>query len=319
MFAAVAALATAGAQATTAPAPAPVSVQQSDIVYAANASDPNSYKYSAIQCQGGNAYFWEWGGSSGRWVTPIPDPVTGVDSGLTFNAFSTVASPGESTKRAFRWELHRSDPDTAGTDAKRCEMRMSWNEYNYPGKVLARQIGLPANENNWWGVAVRQEDWSPSARSNDYQILWQWHDAYGGDLPPFLNLAAKGNQWSLQATYDTNSTPSNSTLTKMTLWTGTITPNTWQRFIVKARKDMTTPSNSFVQIWLNGTQIVNYHGPFGYQVAQMDYAKVGIYHWISTKNLWDTIQPVRRMWSKGPVLINDRSGYTWQSVDAVLN
>jgi hypothetical protein len=307
------------AQASTTPAPAPVSVQHADVVYAASASNPDSYRYTGIQCQGTNWYFWEWGGSSARWASKQPDPVTGVASGTSFNAFSSVASPGETSKRAFRWELHASDPDTAGAGAKRCEMRMAWKEYSYPGKVFARQIGLPANKNNWWAVAVRTEDWSASARSNDWQILWQWHDSYGGDLPPFLDLAAKGNEWYLQATYDTHSTPSTSTLTRLTLWSGTVTPKTWQRFVVKARKDLSTPGNSFVQIWLNGKQIVNYRGPFGYHVTQLDYAKVGLYHWISSKNLWDSVIPARRMWSKGPVLVSDRSGYTWQSINAMLD
>ena len=36
------------------------------------------------------------------------------------------------------------------------------------------------------------------------------------------------------------------------------------RFIVQARKDTVVPANSYVKVWLDGQQIVDYHGPFGY-------------------------------------------------------
>jgi len=305
-----------------APAPAFVPVQASDVVYNLSASNLETHKYPTLQCQGTNWYFWEWGGSSGYYKSPQPNPLYGTDpSGQQFAAFSTVPSPDEPGKSAFKWELLATDPDTAGTGAKRCEFSLGWKEYSYPGKVLARRAGLPPNKDNWWGVAVRTEDWSSTAVSNDWQTLWQWHDAYGGGLPPFLTLLARGNTWTVQMAYDLSTTPTNSTLKKINLWSSPMPADTWARFVVKARKDLVMPTDSYVQVWLNGQQIVDYLGPFGYNVPQIDYAKVGVYHWLSTANTWNPSVLVRRMWSKGPVFVNDNDGmgYTWQSIDAALD
>jgi hypothetical protein len=294
-------------------------IYASDVVYNISASDLDSYKYATVQCQGTNSYFWDWGGQYGYFRSPLPLSIVGTGSSGSFLAFSTVASPGESSKSAFHWDVHSTDPDTAGTGSKRCEFSLGWKEYSYPGKVFSRQVGLPANKNYWWGVAVRTEDWAATASVNDWQIVWQFHDGYGGGLPPFLDLAVKGSQWVLQGTYDMSTTPKDSTLKKLVLWSSTMPANTWARFIVKTRKDLVTPANSFVQVWLNGQQIVNYRGPIGYNVPQMDYAKVGVYKWISSANVWSSNVPARRTWTKGPVMVNDRSGYTWQAINGLLD
>jgi hypothetical protein len=291
-----------------------------DVVYRFSAATLDSYKDATLQCQGTNSYFWQWGGSSGYYTSPLPNPLRGTDpSGGTFWAFGTVTSPGESNRSAFRWELHPTDPGTAGTGAKRCEFSFGWKEYSYPGKVLTRAVGLPANQDNWWAVAVRIEDWSATNDVNDWQVLWQWHDAHGGGLAPFLNLSAKGSALHIQGAYNLSAEPKDSTTTRLSLWTGVKPANTWMRFVVKARKDLVTPAESFVQIWLDGLPIVDYHGPFGYAVPEQDYAKVGIYHWISTANVWDRAVFARRMWTKGPVQVTGRAGYTWQSLDALLD
>jgi hypothetical protein len=316
---ALSSLAISFAAAATTAAPAFPAVQAGDVVYKISASDLDSFKYSTVQCQGTNSYFWDWGGQSGYFRNPLPLAVIGSDSSGSFFAFQTGASPDESGKSAFHWEVRPTDPDTAGTGAKRCEFSLGWKEYSYPGKVFTRQVNLPNNQDYWWGVAVRPEDWSASNGVNDWQVLWQFHDAYGGGLSPFLDLAVKGNQWVVQGAYDMSTTPKDSTTKKFALWSSTMPANTWARFIVKARKDLVTPSNSFVQIWLNGQQIVDYHGPIGYNVPQGDYAKVGIYKWISSANAWSPNVPARRMWSKGPVLVNDAPGYSWQSINAILD
>jgi hypothetical protein len=295
-------------------------VQPVDVLYKLSAADLDSYKYATLQCQGNNHYFWNWGGSAGSLQAVQPDPLQGVSAtGAAFTAFATVPSPGEPGKAAFLWELHATDPDTAGANAKRCEFSLGWREYAYPGKVLSRQIRLPANEDFWWAVAVRPEDWRGTS-SRDSQILWQWHDGYGGGLPPFLSLITYGNRMVIQVTHDMSTTPRNSTLTRVVPWVqDNWTPNSWLRFVVQARKDLVNPANGYVRVWMDGRQIVDYSGPFGYNVTQPDYAKVGIYHWISAANLWDPAMPMRRMHSKGPVQVSHRDGYTWQSIDRLMD
>lgn len=303
-----------------------LAVQAADVAYNFSAAKPESFRYPTLQCQGNNHYFWTWTGTQGQPVVPAPNPLLGTASDNTpFAAFSTVDSPGEPAaggaagKKAFRWELHKTDPDTAGAAAKRCEFSFGWKEYTYPGKALSKQMGLPANQDFWWAVAVRPGD-TRMTSTKDSQILWQWHDAYGGGLPPFLSLIAAGGQLSLQIVHDPNTNPSNSTLKRVFPWTtSNWTPDTWMRFIVQARKDTVVPANSYVKVWLDGQQIVDYHGPFGYLVPQMDYAKVGIYHWISTANPWEDVAPVRVLHTKGPVQVNHRAGYTWQSINEVMD
>jgi hypothetical protein len=297
-----------------------VPVDPNDVVYDFSAAQLDSFRYATLQCLGKNSYFWQWGGSSGEYVSPLPNPLSGVGpNGVGFAAFSTVPAPGDDGHSAFRWQLYATDPDTAGAGAKRCEMSFGWKEYSYPGKVISRSVGLPANQDNWWAVAVRLEDLSGTDGTNDWQTLWQWHDGHGGGLAPFLDFAAKGSQLYLQAAYDLNPSPTDPTTTKMTLWNDMRPANTWLRFIVKARKDLVAPQNSFVTVWLDGQQVVDYHGPFGYNVVELDYAKVGIYHWISTANVWNPAVPARILWTQGPVQVHDANGYTWQGIDALLD
>ena len=301
-------------------AAAPVAVRPQDIVYRFSAADADSYRRATLQCQGTNKYFTAGkGGGGGRQEKSLSGGLMGTDDqGQSFAAFSVVPSPGEPGKSAFQWQVRPTDPDTAGSGAKRCEFSAGWKDLA-PERSVVRLAGLQANQVNWWAVAVRTDDWAASGEANDWQVLWQWHDAYGGGLPPFLNLSAKGNHWYLQLVYDPNPTPKDATLKRVALWDAPHVPNTWARFVVKSRKDMQSPSSSFVQIWLDGRQVVDYHGLFGYAVPQVDYAKVGIYHWISTANKWHPDVPLRRTWTKGPVQVNDNTGYTWESIDALLD
>lgn len=314
-------------QGTVSPNPGVVAVQPTDVLYNLSAADPESYKYPTLQCQGDNHYFWNWGSYSGHYVQPPPNPLYGTDPALgTFTAFSIAPPQQAEEKPSFQWDVRKTDPDTSGQGAKRCEFSLGWRIMSYPGKVQVDRMGLKANETYWWAVAVKAEDWSSTVRNNenDWQILWQWHDFGGPGLPPYLALHAKGNRWFMQLAYDTNATPSNSTLKKLWPWQAEMRPGTWNRFIVKARKDLTTRENSFVQVWLNGTLIVDYHGPLGYNLPDADYPKVGLYKWFSvspttTPNVWHDSQPARRMWSKGPVQVKDRAGYSWVSIDPLLD
>lgn len=315
-------------QGTVAPAPGFVPVQAADVVYNLSAANAESYKYPTLQCQGDNHYFWEWGSYSGSYVAPAPNPLYGTDPVAGhFKAFSIAEPDQPDLKPSFQWDVRKTDPDTASTGAKRCEFSFGWRVMSYPGKVQVDRVGLKANETHWWAVAIKAEDWSSTVADhhNDWQILWQWHDFGGPGLPPFLALHALGNEWHIQLAYDTSSRPSNGTLKKEWPWRGFVQPGTWNRFIVKARKDLVTPNNSFVQIWMNGNLIVDYKElPFGYNLPEADYAKVGLYKWFSTSptntpNVWHDSQPARRMWSKGPVQAKDRPGYTWLSIEPLLD
>lgn len=310
-------------QGTISPNPNVVAVQPADIVYRVQAGNFDSYKYTTVQCAGRNWPFWVWTGSYGMPMSPSPSVVNSTYTGGIYPAYSTVDSVGEPGTSAFQWEVRPTDLDTAGAGTKRCELSLGWKEYSYPGKVLAKQVGLAPNQDLWWAVAVKTEDWGASAGSNDWQSLWQWHDAHGvNGLPPYVAAMAQGNRWFIRIAHDPNRPPQQEphdrTTTETDIWSEEMPPNTWGRFVVKARKDTVNPADSYLQVWLNGRQIVNYRGPLGYLVPEMDYAKIGVYHW-GGKNQWNPAVPARRMWTKGPVQVLDRPGYSWLSIAPLLD
>ena len=73
-------------------------------------------------------------------------------------------------------------------------------------------------------------------------------------------------------------------------------------------------------MWLDDTQVVDYHGPWGY-VLQADaaaYAKVGLYHWLNG-NPWDNKHPTRSMMVGSMLLARDSAqGYARTDLAAAV-
>jgi hypothetical protein len=271
-------------------------VAAQDLLSHVKASERGSYTGTTLQCMGGKP----------KWDPPRANELVSGNDGKP--RFAVVAAPGQAAEKAFYFAVRKEDPDTLGTNVRRCE-------------IAVARVPLPRNRDFWWGTAVKADDWSGT---KDRQILWQWHD--GDDAPrgldPFLSLIAEGNTLRLMVASSTaaqdKATRDNST-SEMVNSTINWKASDWLRFVVQARVDTNNQNNGFVRVWMNGTLVADYHGPLGYRLTAPDYAKIGLYHWLgNNQNPIDQRYPLRQVWNKGTVLAYHRDGYNWESIDRLL-
>lgn len=302
---------TAGSAATGQSAP---TVTPADIVYALNPADLTTYRYSTLACLGGNKYWWEWGGSSGRYLTTTLFPLR---DGTGTQRAGVVADPDDRSSRAFELSIMPTDADTSGSGNKRCEMALGWNEYSYPGRVLARTPELPRNRDFWWTLKFRLEDWRAT---KDRQVVFQWLPGSATSAGPMLGLDVWGDKLRLELHSDLRAVPSEQTMTKLIPWQlAGWQPKRWYTVVFRARIDSLAPANGRLAMWLDGAQVLDYRGPVGYPAfgSGGDYAKFGVYHWTGG-NPWDRSVVKRTAWYKGPALVLDRAGYTPATIAALL-
>ena len=182
--------------------------------------------------------------------------------------------------------------DTQFSDGRRCEA------IAYPDSNTA----LPRARDFWYAVTLLVDKGAESR--GDDQLLTQWH-ALG--FNPFMGLYM--NNGKLRIT--TRHSPSRTSLAKDSrtdnLWVDSTTvPRKWMTFVFNARISPDTKDRPFLRVWKDGIQIVNYQGPLGYYSTSLSYPRVGWYSWYD-RNPWDLAQPVRAVYVKRAVVINDRA------------
>jgi len=303
--------------AAASPAPAgapPAAVNPADIVYALDPANLQTYRYATLGCLGANRYWWEWGGGQGRYLTPPPFPLFDASGALRAGV---VPDPGNAAALAFELSVMPDDGDVSGVGTKRCEMALGWTEFAYPGKTPTRTATLPRNQDFWWALKFRLADWRSTT---DRQVIFQWLPTTPTSAGPIMSADVWGSRLRLEIHYDFGATPSEQTMTKLMPWTlEGWQPNRWYTLAIRGRIDDVTPSNSRIELWLDGRKVLDYDGPIGYMAATgSEYAKFGLYHW-TKNNPWDMTVVRRTAWYKGPTLIIDRGAYDVAKVTRFLD
>lgn len=180
---------------------------------------------------------------------------------------------------------------------------------------------LPVGQDFWYGFGLRTPGWN--VRATDEQLLTQWHQGNGTiPLGPFMALLVKGNNFKLDVKFNLKYPPSIATTNTTTVWTGSGMPvDKWTYFVFKAKISPDLKDDPYLQVWKDGVQIVDYHGPFGYNYPDVKpYVKLGHYEWIASYNRWDPDSPVKTVYYRTPVLIRDNGGkYSEADVRAYLS
>ena len=79
----------------------------------------------------------------------------------------------------------------------------------------------------------------------------------------------------------------------------------WTDFVFKFRHN--TNGNGFLQVWMDGEQIVNHHGNLGFNTpGYSDYAKFGYYNWSGSN-----MSSPRKVLLRSPTIVADPSGSTY--------
>lgn len=249
-----------------------------------------------------SSYKWTWGMEcSGQKVGAINIPEYGIlgfdlGDGLGRTRFGKVPDPDNSARKVLMFRPNSGDALVSG--APRCEMTFS---PSFGGK-------LPVNQDIWFAFGIRLKDWVPTT---DEQILMQWHWSNGSiPLGPFLTLALKGGKLQIDSKANAAYPPTAASTTSRVHWTnGAVPSNVWTYFVVKARISPHTVHNPYLKVWRDGTQIVNYAGPFGYNYPEVTpYVKIGHYQWVAAYNNWISAASTKTILVRTPALINDTTG-----------
>ncbi len=179
---------------------------------------------------------------------------------------------------------------------------------------------LPYNESFWQATRIMWDDWSDSS---DNQIVFQWHDGdHSGYGPPAPILAfyVIGDSLQISLAYDASDNPGRSTMSRVTLFRedSSAFAGRWQDLVIHSRISPFEGDEPFLDIWRDGEKIVEYRGPIAFNQPEVqDYAKLGIYHWTNSGNVWDQRYPTRNVYVDRMVMSTEDS--TLGAVGQCLN
>jgi hypothetical protein len=118
------------------------------------------------------------------------------------------------------------------------------------------------------GTFVNTASWFTTAEMNGYPAV---------SSPPF-EIGLVGNRLHVMARYcPPGQVPSNraGNLTQLTLWTAPDPIQPGQYNDIKMSANVSNNSSGYLDVWVNGTRVVNYHGPLGYGTPT--YWEYGLY------------------------------------------
>ena len=142
------------------------------------------------------------------------------------------------------------------------------------------------NTTRWWGFAVFfPEDWAYD-RSNT--VISQVHSANDRELGeeaqvPLLVFRLDGDKLIIETRWDENKVSKiekygmGGTVKNVRLWEGPLELGKWMRFVFHAHFSYEPEGSGFVQVWLDGEQIVDYKGPNAFNNEAQLSLRVGLY------------------------------------------
>lgn len=207
--------------------------------------------------------------------------------------------------RSLLFRVYKDDPPTSGATAQRCERYFS----------SSAEI-IPQGRDFWFATRIKSSSWDSLTR----RIIWQWHDGseFSG-LSPHLSATIDGDRLRIILLHNSNTgnlSAANTTqvvIYENSSWQAGI----WNDFVVKANVN---PEGGYAQVWINGSKVAEYAGPFGYSYSNpKDYAKIGIYHWNSETNQWRPEGPDSvEVRATSAILLLDQSGMDSHFIRSLL-
>lgn len=202
--------------------------------------------------------------------------------------FGKVVDPLDSARQGLAFQVHPSDPDTSG--ANRTELRMPDN--------------IEMDKVYWVALSVYVYDWGTLALEDRALFGTQIHsgDNSLGLSPSFsIYTLANGRNFKIAARWSTDSKPTPSNSVGVNYAEQPIPFGRWIDFVFKFKHN--TAGAGFLQVWMDGTQIVEHQGNLGFNTPGFsDYAKFGYYNWSSEMN------SARKVLLRAPTLVADPTG-----------
>lgn len=138
----------------------------------------------------------------------------------------------------------------------------------------------PGFQERWYGLRIFvPADWIFDAEDGN-DIVTQWHHILGGatapergNYPP-LSIAINGEAWNINNNFGTVGKADREHFVA----TEKVVPGRWYSWVIHAK--WSPRADGRLEIWLNGSRVVNKTGPNTYDtpLAHTPYWKIGIYH-----------------------------------------
>jgi hypothetical protein len=231
---------------------------------------------------------------------PAPEiPETGLHaftlgSGETLR-FGKHVDPRNSTRKALAFQVDPRDVSTSG--AKRSELK-------FPSNIDMDRI-------YWAAMSVYVYDWGTLSSADDGLFGLQLHHGSPFDLSPSVSVVTSGTgrTFQIMALGSSSTSPSYANTVSFRYADQPIPFGRWVDLVFKVR--LNTSGNGFLQVWMDGTQIVDHRGLLGYITpGYKPYFKFGYYNW-SGSNFAST----RKVLVRSPVVVSDPTGTKYQPED----
>jgi hypothetical protein len=209
--------------------------------------------------------------------------------------FGKHSDPRNSARKVLAFQVDPKDVTTSG--AKRAELKFGNN--------------LEIGKVYWAAMSVYVYDWGTLGTSDNALFGLQQHNGSPKDLAPNFALYTSGNGRTFQvhARGSSSSSPSYGNTTTVKYPAVAIPFGRWADFVFKFK--LSPSGGGFLQVWMDGTQIVNHQGILGYVTpGYKDFFKFGYYNWSGS-----SFASRRKVLLRSPLIVADPTGSKYKPED----
>ena len=209
--------------------------------------------------------------------------------------FGKHADPLNSTRKVLAFQVDPKDVTTSG--AKRAELKFANN--------------IEMDQVYWAAMSVYVYDWGNLTTADDALFGLQQHNGSPADLSPNFSLvtAGTGRTFQVLALGSSSTTPTYANTVGVRYAEMPIPFGRWADFVFKFK--LNTSGNGFLQVWMDGTQIVEHRGLLGYITpGYKDFFKFGYYNWSGS-----SFSSTRKVLVRSPLIVADPTGVKYKPED----
>ncbi|MGQ0544183.1 MAG: heparin lyase I family protein, partial [Betaproteobacteria bacterium] len=233
----------------------------------------------------------------GTYTSAPSIPETGIHGTVLSNGDSLrlgkSADPVDSSRKTLTFQLGPNDPKTSGSIR---------SELSFAPKIEHDKV-------YWNALRTYVHDYGTLPSSESFVIGTQLHsgDNSRGLSPSFSIISNGGSTFQIYALYSTSSSPSQGNTVTTRSPKFAMPFGRWVDFVFKFKQN--TSGGGFLQVWMDGTQIVDYQGSLGFNTpGYKDYMKFGYYN-------WSAFNTPRKVQLRSPVTVIDPTGSKYKPED----
>jgi hypothetical protein len=209
--------------------------------------------------------------------------------------FGKHADPLNSARKALAFQVDPNDVTTSG--AKRAELKFANN--------------IQMDRVYWAAMSVYVYDWGTLSTADDALFGLQQHNGSPADLSPNFALitSGTGRTFQVMALGSSDPKPTYANTVSFKYAEQPIPFGRWADFVFKFK--LNTSGDGFLQVWMDGTQIVEHRGLLGYITpGYLDFFKFGYYNWSGS-----SFASTRKVLVRSPVVVADPTGVKYKPED----